>query len=386
MTYQSNRTPTLLRPQLAEYAINPRTGFVPSADPLDRLPPAYDAWEALVPELSALIRSRQLRSMLLKMEMLDTAGLTLPPQKERALLLLSVFCNGWVWSGVEPNFRIPAQVAVPLCTVADGLGRPPIVHYASMALNNWRRIDPVFPLSADNVRMQVQFLGGVDEDWFFMGSLGVELAAAPLIEAIHATAAASLQDDDAALVTSLTHIAAGMAPLVSALERTREWCDPYVFYHRVRQFLGGWPPPGAIYEGVSEQPRKYVGGSAGQSSVIQAIDALLGVQHGESVPGRYLRLVRGYMPIGHRQFIEDIEGASCVRARALKGARSLRVAYDSALEQVALFRSRHIEIARDYIVKPSGMRDAQFGTGGTAFRDFLGAAHVTTLASRISGH
>jgi indoleamine 2,3-dioxygenase len=375
-------TITRLQP-LASYAVDLQTGFVPAADPIERLPEAFTPWEAIVPDMSALIRSRRLRDTLARLEPLDALTLGSQSQRERALLLLTVFANGWVWAGAEPALRIPPQVAVPLCSVAAALDRPPIVHYASMALHNWRRLDRKAPLSTENARMQVQFLGGVDEDWFFIGSLGVELAGAPLLPCVHGAAIASHGADDQTLTELLSRIAAGMHAVLSALERMRSWCDPYVFYHRVRPFLAGWPEPGVIYEGVSATPRKYVGGSAGQSSLIQVIDALMGVQHGESMSGAYLRNVRQYMPIEHRRFVEDVERFSRVRQRALSGSRILRDAYNAVIEQVDLFRRQHLVLAHEYVTKPSGSGAEAKGTGGTTLADFLGEAQRQTSSTKL---
>lgn len=166
---------------LSDYAVDLVTGFIPSCPPLERLPQTFEPWESLVPELGALIRSRQIRSALQALPLLDLAELRGTGEEERALLVLSVFANAWVWGGEEPNLSIPPPVAIPVCAVAQALGRVPITHYASMALHNWRLIDRRCPLSANNARMQVQFLGGVDEDWFFMSCLAVELAGAPML-------------------------------------------------------------------------------------------------------------------------------------------------------------------------------------------------------------
>lgn len=373
----------MLQP-LTSYGIDPHRGFVPAHDPLVRLPGGFDPWEALVPEMSALIRTRRLRDALAALPTLPIDGLATETEHERALLLLTVFANGWVWSGQNPDLHIPEPVAVPLCTLAAKLDRPPIVHYASMALHNWQRIDRTRKLSADNARMQVQFLGGVDEDWFFMGSLGVELAGAPLLSCIHAAALASHHDDDAALAGLLELIAAGMVPVSRALDRMRDWCDPHVFYHRVRPFLAGWPDPGAVYQGISPLPRKYVGGSAGQSSLIQVIDAVLSIDHGDTMSGRYLRDVRHYMPVGHRRFVVEIGQVSRVRARVSAGTPRLRQAYNAALDQVSLFRQGHIGLAIDYVTKPSGMAAHAKGTGGTVLADFLGEAQHQTEATKVA--
>ena len=44
---------------------------------------------------------------------------------ERAMLLLSVFGNAYVWAESEPAQVIPQSIAVPWRRVADTLGRPP---------------------------------------------------------------------------------------------------------------------------------------------------------------------------------------------------------------------------------------------------------------------
>jgi indoleamine 2,3-dioxygenase len=368
---------------LSIYDIDPQTGFVPALDPIERLPAAFDAWEQIASELSALIRTRRLRTTLLELPLLAPLELRTARERERALLLLTVFANGWVWGAAQPDLSIPHRVAVPLCAVADALDRPPIVHYASMALHNWRRVDRRLPISADNTRMQVQFLGGVDEDWFFIGSLGVELAGAPLLPMVHDATLASHRADDSALAAALESVAEAMTPVLAALERLREWCDPHVFYHRVRPYLAGWPTPGAIYTGVSETPRKYVGGSAGQSSLIQAIDALLGIEHG-AVTGPYLRLVRQYMPTGHRRFVQAVEETTRVRTRAAGGSPRLSAAYNSAAQQVDSFRRQHMRLAHDFIAQPSGMKSAAKGTGGTTFVDFLQDAQRETAHAAIT--
>lgn len=382
MNTNSSPPPSILSGSLGFYAIDARSGFVPGVDPLNRLPVDYEAWERIGAELSPLIRSRSVRAELAALPMVDPLALATGAERERALLILTVFANAWVWGGAEPNLRIPSQLAQPLCALARTMDRPPIVHYASMALNNWRRIDTRRALSVGNARMQIQFLGGVDEDWFFIASIGVEIEGAPLLALAHAATEASHRLDDDALAGLLGQIAAGMDPVIGALERTREWCDPYVFYHRVRPFLAGWPNSGVVYEGVSETPQKYVGGSAGQSSLIQAIDALLGVSHSAQTDS-YLRGVRNYMPVPHRRFLTDIENNSRVRRCAESGPATLRAAYNAAVAQVDLFRRRHIALAHDYISKPSGMAADEKGTGGTSFADFLRDAQLATARTTL---
>ncbi|MDB5583668.1 MAG: hypothetical protein JWR80_8844 [Bradyrhizobium sp.] len=367
-------------PALSSYQIDETTGFVPPVDPLDALPDRFSPWEAIVPNTSALIRSRRLRQTLLALPVIDTNGLDDARSEERALLLLTSFANAWVWGGDSPDFDIPREIAIPLRALAARMGRPPLVHYASMALNNWQRVDPSGPIEPENMRMQVQLLGGVDEDWFFIGSLAVELAGAPLVGVVRSACLAAIGKDDDALAFELDAIAEAMEPVITALGRMRDWCDPHIFYHRVRPFLAGWPEPGARYLGVSDRPIVHVGGSAGQSSLLQSVDALLGVDHGTARTGTYLKLLRTYMPPGHRRFVEDIERTSRVIERVSTGHDRLRLAHKGAIAQVVRFRTNHIALARDYIVGPSRARDG-VGTGGTDFAAFLDNARASTMAA-----
>lgn len=368
---------------LAHYQVDPITGFVPPVPVPLRLPDDYARWDAVVPELSALIRSRRVRNVLEALPVLDVAGLRTPGEQERALLLLTHFANAFVWGGDETAMRVPAPVAVPLCALADRMGRPPIAHYATTTLTNWQLVDPLRPLSVDNARTIIQFLGGVDEDWFFIASMGVELAGVPLLPVVAAAVAQSADGSDAELVASLELFAQGMQAVHQALEHVRQWCDPHTYYLRVRPFVTGWPQPGVIYEGVSEEPRRLIGGSAAQSALLQLFDAMLGVHHADHPAGVYLRTVRGYMPPRHRAFVEDTERDSRVRERARHGSVALQGAYNAALTAIAAFRDAHMRLAHDYIVAPSATGRDVTGTGGTALDSFLRGAHRSTSDARV---
>lgn len=371
------------RASLSRYAVDATTGFVPAVPPLARLPQGFTPWEDLVPRISALIRARRIRAAIQALPTLEARELHTSAQQERALLILSVLINAWVWGDEQPHLRIPGQLAVPACAVARELGRPPITHYASMALNNWELIDPRQPLSANNARMQVQFLGGVDEDWFFMACIEVELAGAPLLGLVLPGVSTAEEGSDTELTNILEEMAAGMKGVHQALGCVRNWCDPHTYYLRVRPFLSGWPDPGVVYEGDSDEPRRYVGGSAGQSSLIQVLDALLGIDHGDTAGGRYLRSIRAYMPIPHRAFVHDIERWSRVRVRSQRGSPGLRAAYNAAVDQIDVFRKLHAELARDYIGVPSGAKPDDIGTGGTTFASFLQNVRLSTSGSRL---
>lgn len=368
---------------LSHYQVDPVTGFVPPVPLPTQLPPAYAAWDALVPDMSALIRTRRLRAALRALPVLDWRELRTEADQERALLLLTHFANAYVWSGDSAELRLPAAVSVPLCGLGTAMGRQPIAHYATTTLTNWRLLNPNEPVSVNNACTQIQFLGGVDEDWFFIASMGVELAGAPLLPIVGQAIHASREGSDADLSLALQQFTEGMQAVHAALEQVRTWCDPATYYLRVRPFVAGWPQPGVIYEGVSEEPQRFIGGSAAQSALLQLFDAMLGVHHADAPAGAYLRAVRGYMPPPHRAFVEDAERDTRVRERVMQGTPTLQQAYNDALACIAAFRAAHMRLAHDYIVAPSGATRDMAGTGGTALDSFLRGAHRSTSDAKV---
>ena len=81
--------------------------------------------------------------------------------------ILSFADHAYVWEVPDqPAATLPAQLAQPWYDVAQRLGRPPVLSYASYALDNWRRLDPTKPIQLDNIVLLQNFLGGQDEEWF----------------------------------------------------------------------------------------------------------------------------------------------------------------------------------------------------------------------------
>lgn len=206
---------------LSDYQVNPRTGFVSPVPLPNALPPAFAVWDQVVPELSALIRARRVRALMETLPLLDPLVLTTDGDRERALLLLTHFANAYVWGDEQAATRLPRSIAVPLCALAAEMERPPIAHYATTTLTNWRLVDETQPVSVDNARTQIH-LGGVDEDWFFVASMGVELAGAPLIPIAMRAVDCARADDDGAFVTHSSRLA------ISCPRCMRPWstCGP----------------------------------------------------------------------------------------------------------------------------------------------------------------
>jgi len=182
------------------------------------------------------------------------------------------------------------------------------------------------------------------------------------------------------------------------LLRMPERCDPYVYFRRVRPYIHGWAnqpsiPSGVVYEGVEDyagKAQKFRGETGAQSSIIPALDAVLGLTHAEDMLRSYLNEMRDYMPPGHRAFIEAVEAGPSVRQyvmRHRKARPTLRDAYNAAIDGVCRFRSTHLEYAHSYINKQSrgdARNPNSIGTGGTPFIPYLTKHRNETKSHRIA--
>jgi indoleamine 2,3-dioxygenase len=206
--------------------------------------------------------------------------------------------------------------------------------------------------------------------------------------------------------------------LTRTLEDVRTDCDPKTFYWSIRPFFNGgkW-----VYEGVGEdgeaEEREYGGPSAGQSSVIHALDVFLGIDHSPApapssstssrsstpTPSRpsspslsrrsssmtlwptsarlptdeasrdatFMQRMQFYMPHHHRRFLSHLSdhrpsvrelalGSSSASSSVSKGGRGLeearaglRRAYDECVTSLKQLRDAHMRIAYLYIVSQS---------------------------------
>jgi indoleamine 2,3-dioxygenase len=384
--------------RLSDYEVDGDRGFLPVPDPLDRLPHDFSPWEEMGRELSKLLMSGKVRSFIKDMPLLDATRLRDDRERRRAMVILSFLGHAYVWGEKETVSSIPACLALPWHQLARMLGRPPVLSYASYALDNWRRLDPSRPIELGNIVLLQNFLGGQDEEWFVVIHVAIEAKAGSALAAIDAAQRAVIDDRPEVVASQLATISRTLEAMHEILLRMPERCDPYVYFRRVRPYIHGWAnhpglPAGMIYEGVEDYggiAQSFRGETGAQSSIIPVLDAALGIAHAEDMLGRYLKEMRDYMPPKHRTFIETVEAESSLRNYVLRHRDlhpRLRDAYNTAVDGIELFRSTHLEYARNYIVKQSqgGKRNpTNVGTGGTPFVPYLKKHRAETGQHRIS--
>jgi indoleamine 2,3-dioxygenase len=377
---------------LADFGISPERGFLP-ADPCVSLPDC-PALNHLSHELPKLLSARQVRRFI------DEEPSVLPSIPSSwgeddyrfAMRILSFAGHAYVWETPgQPAAKLPSQLARPWYDIGQNLSRPPVLSYASYALDNWRRLDPTKPIQLDNIVLLQNFLGGLDEEWFVVVHIQIEQQAGPGLDGIiRAINGAATRKDDEVLL-GLQALASAQTAMRDTLLRMKERCDPYVYYTRVRPYIHGWKnspslPNGLIYEGVKEyakQPQQFRGETGAQSSIVPCLDAGLGIHHVPDPLTVYLQEMREYMPPRHRALIEALESKIDGHGRVLLSGYvhdrrqhhpELWSAYSTCVDLLAQFREIHIGYADSYINRQhqtSSTNPTAVGTGGTPFMTYL---------------
>ena len=320
---------------------------------------------------------------------------------EEELRLLNVqfsfLAHAYVWGDLVPSKILCKAIAKPWSNISKMLGRPPILSYASYCLDNWHKINQDEGVNLDNVALNYNFLGGIDEDWFVTIHVCIGHAANKAIKsAFNIALKTETSDcDEEVLLDELTSIKEAMLEVNHIFRKMPEKCDPYIYYHRVRPYIFGWKnnpalPDGLIYESCfDEKPQLFRGETGAQSSIVPTLDALLNVEHERDELREYLDEMKSYMPPSHRELIKFIEDTSKVREQ-VSGNKMLMELYDDCCQEISIFRSQHLRYAADYIHNQS-TKSTLFGsggskvrgTGGTPFMKYLKKHRDETDSSKI---
>jgi indoleamine 2,3-dioxygenase len=358
-------------------------GFLPVSDPLTRLAaPELQPLERLGAELPQLVHSRSFRAA--SVEYLSGAPawedllLTLEDRAlERLFMLFSYFASAYVHApGLPPVQRLPQAIAGPLVRLAQRVERPPILSYASYCLHNWRRHDPAGPVALGNIALLQNFStpddGKRDEDWFILVHVDIEAHAGSGLQALARAPAALAQGDAAGVADILERLAASMAAMNRTLQRMPEGCSAEVYFRKVRPYIFGFFD--VVYEGCFDNaPQSYRGETGAQSSIVPTLLMALGVQHKNTLLTTHLGDMRTYMPAPHRRFIAEQVSVRDLVQRASASAQNgsgsrLRQIYNTCIDELIAFRSRHFEYAVSYIEKKV---DNPLATGGTPYMPWL---------------
>ena len=337
----------------------------------------FDDVEHIAKNLPKILANNQIEDEVLNLETeKDISNLSID-ELERAMLLYSYIGHGYIWGGTSIEKVIPKNISKTWYKISQKLDRPPILSYASYALNNWKLQDVNKPFDLENIRILQNFLGGMDEDWFIMIHIAIEHEAKEILNNLKIYYLDKSEDQ-----SYLENALVSIKKINQIMNRMPEKCDPFIYYNRVRPYIFGWKnnpatPNGVIYEGVEEYggtPQLFRGETGAQSSIVPALDALLGVTHSNDPLKEYLDEMRLYMPKEHRNLLNDLDQWSeNNRSNSITEDSSV-VLSDEIIKEVHAFRNKHLEYARIYIHEQSLSNQNNsnvVGTGGTPFMKYL---------------
>lgn len=366
-------------------------GFIGSKQPLRYLTDKNkdeQILEDLAVAIPKLLLTNKIRHQIDKLPH-DFFSHDLDKYSEVELRLLNVqfsfLAHAYVWGDLAPSKVLCKSIALPWSNISEKLGRPPILSYASYCLDNWHKINDDDGVNLNNVALNYNFLGGIDEDWFVTIHVCIEHAANLAITSAFNIALAYQQNtaDEKVLLKELNNIKTSMLDVNHIFRKMPEKCDPYIYYHRVRPYIFGWKnnpslPEGLVYEGCfDDKPQLYRGETGAQSSIVPALDALLSVVHEKDELREYLDEMKSYMPPSHRELIKFIDDYSQVKTD-IKNNEELIALFDDCCQEISIFRSQHLQYAADYIHNQN-TKNTLFGTGGSKVRGTGGTPFMKYL-------
>lgn len=403
----------------ADFEVDVRTGFLPGTNNVTRLPDAYALWEdALsaargggVPGQEIRLGGRREQDRLWRngietMPVLDTRPLLSSlPHLRRAHLVLSFLLHFYVHTTpAGPKtapLPIPESISIPVVAVSQLLGLPPVVTYSDTVLYNFLPRDLSAPLTLENnppAGAVETFTNTRSEEQFYIISAMCEIAGAEALKLMRQSLDELFLSDSTALrrLTLYLRRLATKIDLIGdiTLSMLKE-IDPEEFYHLIRPwFRGGdsdgpsslgWEFKGTNASGsTAENPEisttgsLFSGPSAGQSSLIHAIDIFLTVDHSEQIheaspkilvddapiaqdakstpnEATFVERMLQYMPHQHRTFLLHLASHPApLRQLVVQHQHThpkLAQAYDGALEALKRFREKHMRIVSFFIIQ-----------------------------------
>ncbi|MDC0529176.1 indoleamine 2,3-dioxygenase [Gammaproteobacteria bacterium] len=377
--------------------------FLPSKDPLNEYitsSKSLDRLADIADQLPKLLLTSKIQNNINSLKINDLSVDLLIKNKnirelKLAMVQLSFISHAYIWGAKTPSKVLPEALAKPWTQVANILGRPPILSYASYCLDNWYRLNKKENISLENVGLLTNFLGGVDEDWFVTIHVCIEDAARGAIAAADSISKLNYKNSVKDFSDQLKLIISSLRKVNAIFSRMPEKCDPYVYYHRVRPFIFGTKDnpdlkKGLIYKNqYNNKPQFFRGETGAQSSIMPFLDGALGIYHTEDHLRHYLNEMRDYMPPKHRRSIEIVEKRSNAKSYILE-SKKLTSEYNKCLEEIRIFRAQHLEFAATYIHKQSQITNpfgrggsTITGTGGTPFMKYLKKHRDETQKQKI---
>lgn len=276
---------------------------------------------------------------------------------------------------IEESILIPRSLVAPLMAVSHVLRIAPVLTFADTVLWNWELVDPEQPVTIDNMRFgQELFSGTEDERNFYMGSARAELIGVQMLQIFNDYH--NLPNvTDLSSISKINKLLARLNTVIQEIDASvqsmRHIVDPHMFFWEVRPWFNGSgsgpATPAWIYEGVDDMSKLDLSGpSAGQSSVMHALDLFLDIDHklrqrrypaptetNKRADHGFMERMRRYMPGKHRDYLTFITEYPRPIREVAQSTPAVRDAYNTVVATLRKLRDSHMRIACLYVVTMS---------------------------------
>jgi hypothetical protein len=287
-----------------------------------------------------------------------------------------------------PHHHLPKYLGWLWHYYAQKLNIKLAVNHFAVDMCNYILIDIDKPITIENI----QIVRGAlmydeelyqSEQWFYKVHVYFELMAGKSIHNVlnihsllqsYSTSRKEIFTID--LTNELIQLRESIVVTRSIIKSMYIGCNTNVFFNTIRIYLSGsnkleeggiW-----IYNGDEYVKEIYVGGSAGQSSIVQSWDLCLGIKH-ESNENDFFVDMRQYMPYDHAKILNDLDSMPFTLYDYVSQSQNetLITEYNLTIDALLKLRSSHMGLVTHYIVKHvpqlanNSLQDSTEGTGGT---------------------
>ncbi|KAJ1717978.1 hypothetical protein LPJ61_006985, partial [Coemansia biformis] len=243
------------------------TGFLPRRDPLAVLPSYFEKLDELLHEMPinkndgtlGLLHTGRLGSRVERelphydVEFVFDQRILAALYRDYAML-----ASAYLLEPCDIQFRLarnyglarrilPANIAVPLETIARRLGQKPFLEHSTFTFYNYRRRDPSKPIALDNLEPIRQFSGCDSEHNFITGQVAAASHTGATIGASLQILECAQQNRRTDFNASLRQYAEAMSKVNGILSQTLRGCGEYASF---RTFLSGCRAQSMFSSGV----------------------------------------------------------------------------------------------------------------------------------------
>jgi indoleamine 2,3-dioxygenase len=331
------------------------------------------------------------------------------PEVRNIYSICSILAHKYIWGDPDkPKNSIPQCLAKPWFDSSRELGIYPVITHAAIDLWNWKLKNPSKGFYLDNLESINTLSDGEDakksEEWFYLIMVAIEGECGELVNLFDKTMSEfkNYVYDFNIIYKNLQKIKVLLTHQNNLMSRMRENCKPTMFYNILRKYLwgsdkveGGIRLLGVEKIDVYGDNPKYLdvivgygGGSAAQSSLIQAEDIFFGIKHPND---EFLKKMREYMPKKHRDYLDNMETQMNINQFINQTFIKINPNYDKlkllcneCINLIADFRKIHKGVVTEYIINqiPKDVDDT--GTGGTSLQSYLKEKVDETEKSKIN--